>query len=54
MNILYLFRFAQWLPINKGLGNGMTMLGIGTGPFIFNFVQTAYVNPSPSHDGYVL
>ena len=41
MNI-FLF---QWLPNNKGLVNGIVVAGFGGGAFIFDQVQTAYINP---------
>ncbi|ELT92519.1 hypothetical protein CAPTEDRAFT_227457 [Capitella teleta] len=35
----------QWLPERKGLVNGIVLAGFGGGSFIFNQVQTAYINP---------
>ena len=37
--------FLQWLPNHKGLVNGIVVAGFGGGAFIFNQVQTAYINP---------
>jgi hypothetical protein len=38
--------YVQWLPDKKGLVNGLVVAGFGGGAFIFDFVQTAYLNPS--------
>ncbi|KAL8595959.1 hypothetical protein ACOMHN_018271 [Nucella lapillus] len=35
----------RWLPHRKGLVNGCVVAGFGGGAFIFNLVQTAYINP---------
>jgi len=45
----------RWFPKIKGLVNGIIVGGFGAGAFIFNQVQTAYLNPdniSPGEDGY--
>jgi len=45
----------RWFPNKKGLVNGIIVGGFGLGAFIFNFVQTTYLNPqnrSPGKDGY--
>merc|ERR1719367_1381557 len=45
----------RWFPRKKGLVNGVIVGGFGLGAFIFNFVQTTYLNPhnkSPGEDGY--
>ena len=45
----------RWFPRKKGLVNGIIVGGFGLGAFIFNFVQTTYLNPhnkSPGEDGY--
>ena len=39
----------QWLSHRKGLVNGCVGAGFGGGAFIFNAVQTAYVNPHNKH-----
>ena len=36
----------KWMPKWKGLANGIVVAGFGFGALIFNFVQTAYVNPN--------
>ncbi|XP_072035072.1 apicoplast pyruvate carrier 1-like isoform X2 [Amphiura filiformis] len=36
----------KWLPEKKGLANGFVVAGFGGGAFIFNQVQTAYINPN--------
>ena len=36
----------QWLPDHKGLVNGIILAGYGGGAFIFDQVQTAYINPN--------
>merc|ERR1719471_2571202 len=44
-----------WYPRKKGLVNGIIVGGFGMGAFIFNTVQTTYLNPlnlSPREDGY--
>ncbi|CAH1782091.1 unnamed protein product [Owenia fusiformis] len=35
----------KWLPNNKGLVNGIIVAGFGAGAFIFDQVQTAFINP---------
>ncbi|XP_076453917.1 apicoplast pyruvate carrier 1-like isoform X2 [Babylonia areolata] len=35
----------RWLPNRKGLVNGCVVAGFGGGAFIFNLVQTAFINP---------
>ena len=45
----------RWFPRKKGLVNGIIVGGFGLGAFIFNTVQTTYLNPlnkSPEADGY--
>ena len=45
----------RWFPRKKGLVNGIIVGGFGLGAFIFNTVQTTYLNPlnkSPGVDGY--
>jgi len=45
----------QWFPKKKGLVNGFIVGGFGMGAFLFNQVQTAYLNPhnySPDESGY--
>jgi len=45
----------KWFPRKKGLVNGIIVGGFGLGAFIFNTVQTTYLNPSnqsPDADGY--
>ena len=45
----------RWYPKKKGLVNGIILGGFGLGAFIFNQVQTAYLNPwnhSLDKDGY--
>jgi hypothetical protein len=39
------FFFPQWLPHRKGLVNGCVVAGFGGGAFIFDQIQTAYINP---------
>jgi len=44
-----------WYPRKKGLVNGIIVGGFGMGAFIFNTVQTTYLNPhnkSPETNGY--
>ncbi|XP_067670065.1 oxalate:formate antiporter-like [Haliotis asinina] len=36
----------KWLPERKGLAGGLVVAGFGGGGFIFNLVQTAFINPS--------
>lgn len=36
----------KWFPKHKGLVNGVIVAGFGGGAFIFDFVQTAYLNPN--------
>ena len=36
----------KWLPKYKGVANGIVLSGIGCSALLFNFVQTAYINPS--------
>ncbi|XP_069119495.1 oxalate:formate antiporter-like isoform X2 [Argopecten irradians] len=36
----------KWLPDTKGLVNGLIVAGFGGGAFVFDQVQTAYLNPS--------
>ncbi|XP_022338088.2 apicoplast pyruvate carrier 1-like isoform X1 [Crassostrea virginica] len=35
----------KWLPDKKGLVNGCVVAGFGGGAFIFDQIQTAYINP---------
>jgi len=45
----------KWFPRKKGLVNGVIVGGFGMGAFIFNTVQTTYLNPdnhSPEDGGY--
>ncbi|XP_041483300.1 oxalate:formate antiporter-like [Lytechinus variegatus] len=35
----------KWLPEKKGLVNGLVVAGFGGGAFIFNQIQTGYLNP---------
>ncbi|XP_021344893.1 uncharacterized protein LOC110444864, partial [Mizuhopecten yessoensis] len=35
----------KWLPDKRGLVNGLVVAGFGGGAFIFDQVQTAYLNP---------
>jgi len=45
----------KWFPRKKGLVNGIIVGGFGMGAFVFNTVQTTYLNPnnhSPGPDGY--
>ncbi|XP_071085568.1 uncharacterized protein [Haliotis cracherodii] len=35
----------KWLPERKGLAGGLVVAGFGGGGFIFNLVQTAFINP---------
>ncbi|KAK3801052.1 hypothetical protein RRG08_013449 [Elysia crispata] len=36
----------RWFPERKGLVNGLVVAGFGGGAFIFNQVQTAFINPN--------
>ncbi|XP_033118248.1 uncharacterized MFS-type transporter YhjX-like [Anneissia japonica] len=36
----------KWFPEKTGLVSGIIVAGFGGGAFIFNFVQTSYINPS--------
>ena len=36
----------RWFPKSKGLVNGIIVGGFGLGAFIFNQIQTAYLNPN--------
>jgi len=36
----------RWFPKSKGLVNGIIVGGFGLGAFIFNQIQTAYLNPA--------
>ena len=45
----------KWFPRKKGLVNGIIVGGFGFGAFVFNTVQTTFLNPwnhSPGKDGY--
>ena len=45
----------KWFPRKKGLVNGIIVGGFGMGAFVFNTVQTTFLNPwnhSPGKDGY--
>ena len=35
----------RWFPKQKGLVNGFIVGGFGMGAFMFNQIQTAYLNP---------
>lgn len=35
----------KWMPHSKGVVNGILLAGFGLGAFIFNFVQTGFINP---------
>nr|KAG5698618.1 hypothetical protein BaRGS_003132 [Batillaria attramentaria] len=35
----------RWMPDRPGLVNGFVVAGFGGGAFIFDQIQTAYVNP---------
>ncbi|XP_005112731.2 MFS-type transporter asR1, partial [Aplysia californica] len=35
----------RWFPQRKGLVNGLVVAGFGGGAFIFDQVQTAFINP---------
>ncbi|GFR70717.1 oxalate:formate antiporter-like [Elysia marginata] len=35
----------KWFPKRKGLVSGFVVAGFGGGAFIFNQVQTAFINP---------
>ncbi|XP_059159550.1 oxalate:formate antiporter-like [Physella acuta] len=35
----------RWFPEKKGLVNGLVVAGFGGGAFIFNQIQTAFINP---------
>ncbi|QQP56483.1 Uncharacterized protein FKW44_001164, partial [Caligus rogercresseyi] len=35
----------KWFPKNKGLAAGVIVSGYGGGSFIFNQVQTRFINP---------
>ncbi|XP_046370771.2 oxalate:formate antiporter-like isoform X1 [Haliotis rufescens] len=35
----------KWIPQRKGLACGLTVAGFGGGAFIFDYVQTWYINP---------
>lgn len=35
----------QWLPAKKGLVTGLVQMGFGAGAFVFNQIQTLYINP---------
>lgn len=39
------FIFSQWFPNYKGVANGFIVAGFGGGAFIFDQLQTAYLNP---------
>lgn len=36
----------RYFPNNKGLVSGIILAGFGFGPFVFNYVSTALVNPN--------
>ena len=45
----------KWFPRNKGLVNGVIVGGFGMGAFVFNQIQSAYLNPDNKpldKDGY--
>lgn len=35
----------KWFPNHKGLVSGLVVAGFGSGAFIFDQVQTAFINP---------
>lgn len=35
----------QWFPNHKGVVNGIVLAGYGGGAFVFDFVQTEFINP---------
>jgi MFS transporter, OFA family, oxalate/formate antiporter len=35
----------RYYPNNKGLVSGIVLAGFGFGPFVFNYVSTALINP---------
>ena len=35
----------KWLPHNRGLANGLVLLGLCMGSVIFNYVETFLINP---------
>ncbi|XP_046547493.1 oxalate:formate antiporter-like [Haliotis rubra] len=35
----------KWMPERKGLAGGLVVAGFGGGAFIFNLIQTAFINP---------
>lgn len=37
--------WLQWFPDKKGLVSGLVVAGFGGGAFIFDQLQTAYLNP---------
>lgn len=41
----YPFCLSQWFPDHKGVVNGIIVAGFGGGAFIFDQVQTAFINP---------
>ena len=44
--ILMILLFSlQWAPDRKGLFSGFIVAGFGGGSFIFNYIQTSYLNP---------
>ena len=47
---------VTWMPRWKGLVSGFVISGMGVSPFLFNALQTAFINPSnkPPNDLYIL
>ena len=47
---------VKWMPKWKGLVSGFVLSGIGISPFIFNAIQTGFINPgnrSPDYSPYL-
>ncbi|KAJ8309604.1 hypothetical protein KUTeg_012848 [Tegillarca granosa] len=45
----------KWFPDKKGIVSGLVVAGIGAGAFVFDPIQTAYLNPenkAPDHQGH--
>lgn len=45
LTIAFSYKF-QWFPSKKGLVNGISLAGFGGGAFIFNQIQSFYINPA--------
>lgn len=53
--IVPIYNSWKYFPDNKGLAGGIVLAGFGFGPFVFNFISTALVNPNnlkPNDQGY--